>query len=88
MEALGPHMLQRAPDKRLGREGQGFPPMELGVLIPKTDLTIVDSETPVVRQSAAVDVPAQVAEHLFRALHGRFAIDDPLGGPDCLAGTR
>ena len=71
-------MRQKAPDTRLGRQGQGFPPLELGVLITKTDLTIVDRAKPVVRQGDAVDVPAHVAEHLFRALHGRFAIDDPL----------
>lgn len=84
MEALGQHLLQKATDKLWGREGHGFPPMEPGVLITKTDLAVVDGENPVVRQGDAVDVPAQVAEHLFRALHGRVALDDPLGGPDRL----
>jgi hypothetical protein len=88
MEAWGQRMRQKAPDQLLGREGHGFPPMELGVLITKTDLTIVDGENPVVRHGDAVDVSAQVAEHLFRALHCRFAIDDPLGGPDRLTCPR
>jgi hypothetical protein len=37
---------------------------------------------------ADLNVPAQVAEHLFRALHGRFAIDHPLGGPDRLGNAQ
>lgn len=88
MDALGQHRRQKAPDQLLGREGQGFPPMELGVLITKTDLTIVDREHPVVRHRDAVNVPAHVAAHLFRALHGRFAIDDPRGGPDGLGNVQ
>ena len=62
MEALGQHMLQTAPDNLLGREGHGFPPMELGVLRTKTDLAVGDGENPVIRQGDAVDVPAQVAK--------------------------
>jgi hypothetical protein len=88
MEALGQHVLQKATDKFLGQEGHGFPPMELGVLITKTDLAVVDGENPVVRQGNAVDVPTRVAEHLFRASHGRFAIDDPLRGPDRLGNAQ
>jgi hypothetical protein len=87
-EALGPHRRQNAPDTRLGREGHGCAPLALGVLITTTALTLVDGENPVVRQGAAVDVPAPVAAHLGRALHGRLAIDDPLGGPDRLGNAQ
>jgi hypothetical protein len=64
MEALGQHMRPKATDTLVGREGQGFPPMELGVLITTTALAVVDGEKPVVRQGEAVDVPAHVAKHL------------------------
>jgi hypothetical protein len=55
-----------------------------GVRIATADLAIVDGEHAGVGQGDAMDISAQVVEHFFSALHSRFTIDDPVGGPDRL----
>ena len=84
VEASGPHVRQKAADTLLGREGHGVPPMGPGVHIAKADLALVDGEHAGVGQGDAMDLSAQVVEHVFRALHSRLTIDDPVGGPDRL----
>lgn len=88
MDAVGPHRRPQAPETRLGREGQGCPALERGVLITTTDLPLVEREPPGVRPREAGDVPAPVAQHLCRAWHGRLARDDPRGGPDGLGNVQ
>jgi hypothetical protein len=43
---------------------------------------IVDGENTGGGQGEAMDLSAQGMEHSFRALHRRFTLDDPGGGPD------
>jgi len=84
VEALGQHMLQKTPDELLGRQGHGLPALVLGVLVTEADLVILDGEQAGVGQRDPMDIPAQVIQDLLRALHGRFAVDDPPLGPDRL----
>jgi hypothetical protein len=84
VEALGQHMRQKAPDELLGRQGHGLPALGLGVLVAEADLVILDGEQAGVGQRDPVDIPAQVIQDLLRALHGRFAVDDPPLDPDRL----
>jgi hypothetical protein len=41
IEALGPHMLQKATDELNGGQGHGLPALVLGILIAKAHLTIL-----------------------------------------------
>jgi hypothetical protein len=47
-EAPGQHVLQKAADEFQRRQGQDLPAMLPGVLVPETDLIIVDGELAVV----------------------------------------
>src|SRR5882724_10716867 len=74
-------MLQEAADELQRRQGHGLPAMVLGHLITEANLAVIERENPAIGQRDPVDIPAQVAEHLFGPLHGRFAVYDPLHSP-------
>lgn len=59
----------------------GLPVMVLGILRAEADVAVLDREQTAIGQRDAVDVPAQVAEHLFGPLHGRLTVHDPRGRP-------
>jgi hypothetical protein len=84
VEALGPHVRQAAADQRLGWEGHGVPTRGRRVLIATADLASRHGEPAVVRERAAVDIPAQVRQDWRCAWHRRRAGDHPPCGPDRL----
>jgi hypothetical protein len=84
VEALGPHVRQAAADQRLGWEGHGVPTRGRRVLIATADLASRQGEPAVVRERAAVDIPAQVRQDWRWAWHRRRAGDHPPCGPDRL----
>ena len=79
---LGQDLLEKAADELVGGQGHGPPAPVLGVLRAAAHLALLDREEAVVGQCEAVDIPAQVVQDLLRALHRRFAIDDPALSPD------
>jgi hypothetical protein len=84
VEPLGQHMLQKAAHELQRWQGHGLPALVLSILIAEADVTVRDREQPAIGQGDAVDISAQVIQHLLWALHGRFAVDDPPLGPDGL----
>lgn len=82
MAPLRPHLLETTTDALLGRQGHGLPALVVGVLVAEADLAILDRENMALGQCAPVDIPAQVIQDRLRAVHGRFAGDDPPPGPD------
>jgi hypothetical protein len=84
VEPLGQHVLQKAPDELVGRQGHSLPAMVLGILIAEADVPVRDRENATIGQRDPVDIPAEVRQDLLGALHGRFAIDHPPFGPDRL----
>jgi hypothetical protein len=84
VETLRPHVLQKAADELQGRQGHGLPAVMAGVLGAETDLAIRDREHAAIGPCDAVDIPAQVAEHLCGPLQSRFTVDNPRRRPDRL----
>jgi hypothetical protein len=58
VEALGHHMLEKAADARVGRQGHGPPALGLAVLGAEAHLALLAREEAVVGQRDAVDIPA------------------------------
>jgi hypothetical protein len=46
VEALGQHMLQKAPDELPGRQGHGLPALILGILIAEAHVAVLARENP------------------------------------------
>jgi hypothetical protein len=84
METLGQHVLEKAADELQRRQGHGLPALVLGILIAEADVAALERENPAIGQREAVDIPAQVLQHLLRALHSGLTVDDPPFGPSRL----
>jgi hypothetical protein len=65
VETLRQHVLEKAADELQCRQGHGLPAVMAGVLVAETDLAILDREHAAIGQGDSVDIPAQVAKHLF-----------------------
>jgi hypothetical protein len=48
VEPLGQHMLEKATDALLGRQGHGLPALVLSILIAEADVTVLDREQPAI----------------------------------------
>ena len=84
VEPLGPDVRQEATDARLGGQRHDLPTLVLGVLVAAADVAVLDGEETALRQRDPVDIPAPVVQHLCRAGHARFPVDDPACGPEGL----
>ena len=82
VEPLRQHVLQKAPDELMGRQGHGLPALFLGILIAEAHVADLDREHPAIGQRKPVDISPQVLQDWLGALHGGFAVDDPSSGPD------
>jgi hypothetical protein len=82
VEPLRQHMLQKAPDELVGRQGHGLPALILGILIAEAHVAVLDRENTAIGQRNPVDISPQVLQDWLGTLHGGFAVDDPPFGPD------
>jgi hypothetical protein len=57
VEPLGQHMLQKAPDELMGRQGHGLPALSLGVPVAEADSAVLNGEQTAIRPHDAVDSP-------------------------------
>jgi hypothetical protein len=84
-------MLEKTPDELLGADGHGFDiSTAFGILIPKSNLTVVGSKDSAIGDGDTVNVAGEIIEDCASALDGRFTVDDPVLLPDGfgLTGTR
>ena len=82
VNALWQDMLEKTPDEFLGADGHGFDiSTTFGILIPKSNLTIVDRKDSAVGDGCTVNVAGQIIKDCTSAMDGRFTVDNPVFSP-------
>ena len=77
-ETFGQHMKQETSDKFLDWECSGFQPVPVfSITVGESNLPIFDRKDPVVGQSDAVNVAAEVVEQVLGRAERLFGVDDP-----------
>ena len=77
-KALRNHVEQEAADKFMGLEGHGlFPVVIFAVAVTEGDFTVMGRKNPIIGQRHAMDVAAEVVEHMDGRAERFFGIDDP-----------
>src|SRR3954452_851949 len=72
------HMQQETADELAGRQAHDFGPLRMPVILPaETDLSVGESEEPIVGDGNPVRVAAEIVEHLLRTAERALGIDDP-----------
>lgn len=78
VESSGENVEEESSDKLIGREGHDFLLIVVAVVPPmEFHLPVFDIDEPMVGNSNAVGVAADVVYHLLRASEGRLGVDDP-----------
>ena len=68
VKALRQHVLEKASNEFLSKDGHRFGQITVGIFIPKGHLSIVDREDSAVGDGDPVNVAAQIVENLPGAL--------------------
>jgi hypothetical protein len=78
MKALGRHMLQKASQKLICRQGHPLALMSATVRVAKSDSAVIKRHHRMVADRRLVHVAPQVLQYLIGSLHDRFGEGDPL----------
>ena len=84
MEALGEHVHQETPDELVRVKPLRLPPVRAAnaiVLPAERNRAVVGCNEAAVRDSDAMGVTGEIAQHLLGPCEWRFAIDHPLDAP-------
>ena len=82
VSATRKNVLQKASHELERAKRHGSPLALCTPSIAECDLTIADADQPAVRKGNAVDVPCEVLQNPFRAVHRRPTVNPPSLSPD------
>jgi len=78
-EAVGEHVEEKTADEFVGVKRQSLFSIPIfSIPVAKSDLAVFEAEDPVIGQSHAVGVAAEVVKHGLRRAEGLFRVDDPV----------